>query len=93
MSEILLIILLSYIAIGGLSSLLGVCYYMGFKTQILGKNPIEIYQDTKLNWFGSLIMYLIFFVAFPVLYIAFAIIKIFRLIYDIVYWLFTLGRK
>lgn len=93
MNDVLISILITYIIFSVIASMIGFFYWIKYDTQILGKNPVEIYQDTKLNWFGSLIIYLILFVVFPVLYISFAFIKIFALLYNMVYWLFTTGRK
>jgi len=55
--------------------------------------PKWFYKEMKLNWFGSVICFLLLCIASPI----FGVCKIIGAVYDIIYhtikWTFTVGRK
>ena len=55
--------------------------------------PSDIYENTKLNWFGSWFLYILFIICSPFTFILrLLVISVFFLIVGIK-WLFTVGRE
>lgn len=62
--------------------------------------PLSLYKNTKLNWFGTIFIYLLISIASPILFLAkiiyktlFSVAFITVFIVRFIKWLFTVGRR
>ena len=68
------------------SSLFWMWLYLGEEFNFLSLTPREIYDCTKLNWFGCYFLWFLEFLCIPNIWIACWLAIFFK-------WLFTVGRK
>ena len=55
--------------------------------------PVDVYEDTELNWFGSFCVYIIMFAINPFWYITKLVLWILFGILNFIWWILHVGRK